>query len=294
MGKFLHVLKIVLLCAAALCLLGIGFLAFERGRSESVVSSLRSRRAQEAVPAQTAPAETSSAASGAQTAPAGGSAAQETPTESAATQTAAAEPAAGAFPAALKQENADLAAWLTVPGTSIDYPVMQTPSEPEYYLRRDFRKQYSFPGTPFFDANCDPGDASQSLFVYGHNLRDGAMFSDLEKYQDESFFQKNPVLLLSLPGGVRTYRICAVLRLRADDRGDAALYGCVGALTEAEFSGFAAQLEARSLYSTQVRPKFGDGLLTLSTCSYFDKYGRLLVVGCCADPEAGQSATSGR
>ena len=69
-------------------------------------------------------------------------------------------------------ENSDCLGWLRISGTKIDYPIMQTKGNPQYYLRRDFNKQYSYMGTPFMDSRCDM-NYDNNLIVYGHNMRDG-------------------------------------------------------------------------------------------------------------------------
>lgn len=99
----------------------------------------------------------------------------------------------------LIKRNSDCIGWLRISGTKIDYPVMQTKDNPQYYLRRDFYKQYSYLGTPFMDSRCDI-NYDNNLIVYGHNMKDGKMFADLLKYKSCIFymhcFQSDTVGLL--------------------------------------------------------------------------------------------------
>ena len=86
---------------------------------------------------------------------------------------------------ALITENADCIGWLSIDGTNISYPVMHTPSDPQKYLRRNFYGKYSQSGVPFLDRRCDL--QSTNLIIYGHNMKNGTMFSDLKRYVDRDF-----------------------------------------------------------------------------------------------------------
>ncbi len=94
---------------------------------------------------------------------------------------------------ALINKNSDCIGWLRISGTKIDYPVMQTKDNPQYYLRRDFNKQYSYLGTPFMDSRCDM-NYDNNLIVYGHNMRDGKMLADLLKYRNEAYCQEHNII----------------------------------------------------------------------------------------------------
>ena len=80
----------------------------------------------------------------------------------------------------LYEKNSDIAGWLTIDGTTIDYPVMYTPDDNDYYLHLDFDKNWSDPGTPFIDTNCRPfDDRTDNVLIYGHNMKSGIMFREL-------------------------------------------------------------------------------------------------------------------
>lgn len=108
----------------------------------------------------------------------------------------------------LINQNPDCIGWLRISGTKIDYPVMQTKENPQYYLRRDFNKQYSYLGTPFLDSRCD-ANYDSNLIVYGHNMKDGKMFADLLKYREIStiinFDFANEELIYSIDSELRVY-----------------------------------------------------------------------------------------
>ena len=184
------------------------------------------------------------------------------------------------FPSFLQEENEDLAAWITIPDTGIDYPVMLTPQNMEYYLYRDFQKNTSEYGTPFFDTRSVPLTSANSLLIYGHNMKDGTMFSSLIKYTEKAFGTAHATITLSLPEETRTYQLFAVLQISTDNDEEWSYYNCVGCLDAAQFETYVQIFREKALYSTEVQPRVGDQLLILSTCAYHAHNGRLLVVGC--------------
>lgn len=88
---------------------------------------------------------------------------------------------------ALYTQNSDLAGWIQIDGTNINYPVMQSKQDSDFYLKHNFEKADSPHGCPYVQANCDLQTPSDNILVYGHNMKDGTMFSDLLQYKYESF-----------------------------------------------------------------------------------------------------------
>lgn len=113
-------------------------------------------------------------------------------------------------------ENSDCIGWLRISGTKIDYPVMQTKGNPQYYLRRDFNKQYSYMGTPFMDSRCDI-NYDNNLIVYGHNMKDGKMFADLLRYKDKEYCKLHNIINFITPNEVQKYEVVAVCKVKSDD-----------------------------------------------------------------------------
>ena len=99
----------------------------------------------------------------------------------------------------LYEQNPDLIGWLRIDGTGIDLPVVQTPGDNEYYLRRGFDRFYAVGGTLFLDERCsvEPDAPTDNWLIYGHNMRDGSMFGQLVRYRDEAFCQAHPTLPLT-------------------------------------------------------------------------------------------------
>lgn len=91
---------------------------------------------------------------------------------------------------ALYAQNSDLAGWIQIDGTNINYPVMQSKHDPDFYLKHNFEKADSPHGCPYVQANCDLQTPSDNILVYGHNMKDGTMFSDLLQYKREFFWEQ--------------------------------------------------------------------------------------------------------
>ena len=111
---------------------------------------------------------------------------------------------------ALIAENADCIGWLSIDGTSISYPVMYTPSEPQKYLRRSFYGKYSQSGVPFLDGQCSTNGGN--LIIYGHNMKNGTMFSDLKKYLNTDFLNAHRTVRLETADGVFLFAVTEVLK----------------------------------------------------------------------------------
>ena len=125
------------------------------------------------------------------------------------------QPAAERNIQALITENADCIGWLSINGTSISYPVMYTPSEPQKYLRRSFYGQYSQSGVPFLDGRCSTNGGN--LIIYGHNMKNGTMFSDLKKYLNTDFLNSHRTVRLETADGVFLFTVTEVRRTNTAD-----------------------------------------------------------------------------
>lgn len=116
---------------------------------------------------------------------------------------------------ALITENADCIGWLSIDGTNISYPIMHTPSDPQKYLRRNFYGKYSQSGVPFLDGRCDI--QSTNLIIYGHNMRNGTMFSELKRYVDRDFLNAHRTVKFETADGVQTFTVTEVLKTNTAD-----------------------------------------------------------------------------
>lgn len=125
------------------------------------------------------------------------------------------QPAAEHNIPALIAVNGDCIGWLSIDGTNISYPVMHTPSDPQKYLRRNFYGKYSQSGVPFLDGRCDL--QSSNLIIYGHNMRNGTMFSDLKRYVDRDFLNAHRTVKFETADGVQTFIVTEALKTNTSD-----------------------------------------------------------------------------
>ncbi len=175
-------------------------------------------------------------------------------------------------------QNSDLAGWLTVEGTLVDYPVMQC-EDNEYYLHHDFHKEESKYGCLYAKDEADFAEGT-NVIIYGHNMRDGSMFGDLDQYMEESFYREHPTVSFDTLYEERMYEIVAVFQSQVYRKGDDVFkyYQFYQADTKEEFDDFYENIKALSLYDTGVEAEFGDTFITLSTCAYHVEDGRFVVV----------------
>lgn len=117
---------------------------------------------------------------------------------------------------ALFAQNRDCIGWLCIPDTTINYPVMHTPNNPQKYLRRSFYGEYSQSGVPFLDSRCSLD--STNLIIYGHNMKNGTMFSDLGKYLDDTFLGEHSTIELQTADGVQCFTVTEVLKTDIHDQ----------------------------------------------------------------------------
>lgn len=178
----------------------------------------------------------------------------------------------------LYMENGDVAGWLTVEGTKIDYPVMQC-GDDEYYLHHDFDGEDSKYGCLYVRERADLEEGT-NFVIYGHNMRDGSMFGELDLYLEEAFYREHPRVSFDTLFEERNYEILAVFRSQvySEDAEVFKYYQFYEADTEEEFDDFYENIKALSLYDTGVTAEFGDTFLTMSTCAYHVDNGRLAVV----------------
>lgn len=176
--------------------------------------------------------------------------------------------------------NKDMRAWLQIPGTNIDYPVMWTPEDEQYYLYRDFDDSSNQNGSLILDTDSCVDPLTTNLIIHGHNMKSGAMFGHLTDYQQESFYQEHRDIILYTEECQRNYEVIAVFRSQVFRKSDDVFkfYQFFQADTQEEFDDFYNNIKEMSLYDTGVTAEFGDHFITLSTCVYHVETGRFVVV----------------
>ncbi len=179
----------------------------------------------------------------------------------------------------LYNKNKKLIGWLKIDDTNIDYPVMQT-SDNTYYLDHNYNQEYDKNGSIFLDFNCSVYPRSTNMIVYGHHMKSGNMFGNLQKYAQESYGKKHSVITFDTIYEKAQYQVMYVFRSQVYNEDDIVFkyYQFIEANSETEFNSYMQEMSALSLYDTGVTAEFGDSLLTLSTCDNSQTDGRFVVV----------------
>jgi len=214
--------------------------------------------------------------------------AQSETTEAAATETAApteestesTEPTEpGILPGykEIYELNNDVVGWIKMEGTQMDYPVMQTPDNRDYYLYRNFDKKETARGSIYAREVCDVNEPSDNITIYGHNMADGSMFACLGNYTNKSAWDNNSLIFFDTLTEYHTYKIFAVFKTSANVGQGFSYHQFVDAENEAEFDQFVETCKKLAFYDTGITPVYGDKLICLSTCEYTLDNGRLVV-----------------
>ena len=178
----------------------------------------------------------------------------------------------------LVEENPDMVGWIRIDGTKVNYPVMQTPNDPQYYLRKNFKKSYSIAGTPFMQWNCEIGE-SDNLIIYGHHMKNGTMFGSFENYKKQDYYEKHKYVRFDTMNHRGIYKIVIVFKTTVYDDVGYKYYEYTGSYGDEEaFNEYIRNIKSLQIYDTGFEPVFGDELLTLSTCEYSAQNGRLVLV----------------
>lgn len=178
----------------------------------------------------------------------------------------------------LYEENNDFVGWLKIEDTNINYPIMQTEIErKDYYLKRNFYKEYSSLGTPYIAEYCNILN-SDNVIIYGHHITKNKMFGELENYKNKEFYKNHKIINFNTIYGEINYEIISVFKTIVYEEDTFKYYDFVKAENKEEYYNFINKCEELSLYETEKTARYGDKLLTLSTCEYSNKNGRLVIV----------------
>lgn len=175
-------------------------------------------------------------------------------------------------------QNPDMVGWITIPGTNIDYPVMQTPDSPNYYLKRNFEKESSSHGCLYAQENCDVFTPGDNVIIYGHRMKDRTMFAQLDQYEKKDFWQKNPYIYFDTIQEIHAYKIVSVFITTATEGEGFPYHDYTSLENEEDFDDFVRFCKGYELYRTGEEITPDDKLITLSTCTYTRINGRLVVV----------------
>lgn len=179
----------------------------------------------------------------------------------------------------LYKSNDEFVGWIEIKDTQINYPVMQSIEDEEYYLHRNLQKEYSPSGTPFLSANSKVQDSNNQIIVYGHNMKNGTMFSDLRLYREQEFWQDNKSISFDTLYNERKFEIFAAFEIDVEvGNGHFEFYKYPSFESDKNLQMFLEEVKKLSLYDTEVGVKFGETILTLVTCDEFDGSSRMVVM----------------
>ncbi len=175
--------------------------------------------------------------------------------------------------------NKKLIGWLKIDDTIIDYPVMQT-YDNEYYLNHNTNQEKDSNGALFLDKDCDVLAPSTNLIIYGHHMKSGRMFGNLDDYSSESYYKDHSIIQFDTIYEKGTYEVMYVFRSKVYSEAEVVFkyYQFIDCYSEQEFNSYMEEMAAMSLYDTGVTAEYGDRLLTLSTCDNSVEDGRFVVV----------------
>ncbi|HEL0010196.1 TPA: class B sortase [Streptococcus equi subsp. zooepidemicus] len=173
------------------------------------------------------------------------------------------------------EENGDLVGWIQIPDTPIDYPVMSTPRNPNFYLRKNFYKEKSLSGTPFIGEGLSPN--AKSFIVYAHNMKNGSMFGTLEEYENEEYRNDHRYVYFTTTDEERVYEVVAAFRVMLDGL-SFGYYNYCGDWTKEEFNRYFERVFDLSVYDKKEPVSYDNQIMTLSTCSSFIEKERFVVV----------------
>ena len=174
--------------------------------------------------------------------------------------------------------NADIYAWIYIPNTQIDYPVLQHPTDNYYYLNYNLDGSKGYPGC-IYTEDYNAKDFSDPLTVmYGHNMKNGSMFAGLHKFEDSAFFKENPYVYIYTENDVLVYEIFA-----AYQNSDAHLLYEKDYTSEIVFESYLEEVLGQRSMTANIREDVAvngtDKVLTLSTCIANKPDKRYLVQG---------------
>lgn len=178
----------------------------------------------------------------------------------------------------LSSLNKDMIGWIKITNTNIDYPVMFKKNNEDYYLSHNFYKEKSYSGTPFVSKNYNKDN--NNILIYGHNVNNKTLFSELLNYQKESFYQLHSTIQFDTLTEENTYQVISAFKSKVfyEDEQVFKYYSFDYNLNEQEFNYYINNIKALSLYETNTKVTYGDKIITLSTCNDEIEDGRFIVV----------------
>lgn len=171
----------------------------------------------------------------------------------------------------VRKESKNVRYWIYIPGTRINYPVMQA-QDNSFYLHHSYKGKWLFSGSIFMDCSNKYDFSDFNTIIYGHHMNDGSMFAGLIKFMNRSFVQRHPYIYLTKDGQSTVFRIFAASEVPTNSF----VYN-TDLTTDGEKETFIKEALAGSKFDLGVKPTKDDHLLTLSTCTNFQERDRWVV-----------------
>jgi sortase B len=180
---------------------------------------------------------------------------------------------------ALWEENEDIYAWIYIPGTEVDYPVLQHPTDDNYYLEYNIDGSKGYPGCIYTQGSCNSTDFTDyNTVIYGHNMKNGTMFHTLHSFEDKAFFDENEYAFIYMPDQVLVYDIFAAYPFTDDH-----LFYKYDLTTESGFQTYLDEVfgirDMDAHFRDGVEVTSSNHIITLSTCISGQSSKRYLVQG---------------
>ena len=179
---------------------------------------------------------------------------------------------------ALANTNDEIYAWITIPNTNIDYPVLQSKTSDLFYIDHDVNKNYLFPGSIYSEFSNLRNFSDRDTVLYGHNMLDGSMFADLHKFEDEDFFNENKYIYIYQKNRKLTYEIVSAYNYDSRHIMNSFNFADDNVFQEYINDVMNPHSDVRNVNS-DVELNLDSKLLTLSTCLNGNNDGRFLVQG---------------
>ena len=174
----------------------------------------------------------------------------------------------------LKKANQDIIAWIRIPDTNINYPIVQG-QDNQKYVRHNIYGNYSIGGCIFVDSEINKPFKNANTIIYGHNLSNGTMFSNIEKYADIEYFLNHRIIYLYLPNEtVKTYKIFAFSKIKEDN---SEIYNT----NVDNLEDYYRVIKKYNQLNIQENLDTSNPILTLSTCTNHNKSERYIVQAYC-------------
>lgn len=167
---------------------------------------------------------------------------------------------------AFQEQNGDIYAWIRIPGTVVDYPIVQHPEDDAYYLNRTVEGKTGLPGSIYTESLNKTDFSDRNTLIYGHNMKNGSMFGDLSLYKDSTYMKEHAEILIYTPEHIYTYRVFAAITY--DNRHIMYAFDfSTDAGLQAYLDSIRAVRNMTSYLDESVEVTAEDQIITLSTCT---------------------------